>query len=361
MRKYMRYLAPVGILALAMGLLYLSAVAWGSLALEKVMFYLESPISITEGMEVMEYLQEQAEKGGEEEAPPVLCIWGQKEGVTLENKDLSRAAEANAILLCGSPGLVLEGCQVPVQGDEEGCVLSEEAAWALFGSSQVAGKEVSYREASYTIRQVLPIRGNIIAFQAGKRQGSRTGSQAQPDGEAEETLNRVTAKKQEGISSRSLSAKLAMQCGLSVRMLDLELLRGIGGGFMLLAPVTACGVFFVILLRQCKGQKSLAGKAAMAGASLLLAGIFFLFLKGQVRIPEDYIPSRWSDFSFWTGLWQEKLEAVKFLVGMEKAELDYEWVDGFRKAAGCGLFAEFLSVVGMVAMNAFRAEDSNYF
>ena len=42
MGKYAKHLAAVGFLVLAMVLLYLSAAAWGSLALGKVMFHLES-------------------------------------------------------------------------------------------------------------------------------------------------------------------------------------------------------------------------------------------------------------------------------------------------------------------------------
>ncbi len=364
MRKYASYLVPAGISALAMALLYLSAVAWGSLALGKVMFYLESPISVTEGMEMMKDMQKEAEKAEEEEggaqkelgsdgALPALCIWGQEEGVTLENKNLSRAAVANAILLCGNPGLVLDGCQLPAQGDVEGCVLSEEAAWALFGSSQVVGKEVSYGEASYKIRQVVPIQGNVVAFQAGKQQGASAGgqgngglAQAQADG-GTEVLDRVTAKKQEGLTSRSLAEKLSIQYGLSARLLDLELLRGISGGCMLLVPITICVCFCAFLLHLYRRQEGMLGKAAMVGACMLLAVISFLFLKSQVRIPEDYIPSRWSDFAFWSGLWREKLEALKFLVGMEKAGLDDGWAYGFLKAAGCGFLAEFLLAAGI--------------
>ena len=58
MGKYAKHLAAVGLLVLAMVLLYLSAAAWGSLALGKVMFHLESPISISEGVEVMDRAEE---------------------------------------------------------------------------------------------------------------------------------------------------------------------------------------------------------------------------------------------------------------------------------------------------------------
>ena len=92
----------------------------------------------------------------------------------------------------------------------------------------------------------------------------------------------------------------------------------------------------------------------MAGALILLAAVTFRFLKGQIRISEDYIPSRWSDFSFWSSLWQEKADAVKFLVGMEKTELDNRWAYGFLKAAGCGLLAEILLLAGLVKSRNFN-------
>lgn len=358
MGKYIRYLLAAGFLALAMALLYMSAVAWGSLALGKVMFRLESPVSVSEGLEVMRQNKEDLEEGLEEEngPAPVLCIWGQKTGVMLQNKNLSKTVQANAILLCGEPELVFDGCQVPVQGDYGGCIISEETAWELFGSRQVEGKEVSYGEKAYVIRQVLPIQGNMIAFQAAKSVenpggGQQGESQAQPapDSPTEEKLDRVMAKKQEGVLGRELILGLSMRYNLSVQMLDIELLRGISGACMLLAPFTVCAFVFLFFCRQCKKQKTMPGKSAMAGVALLLAVASVFLLKGQMQIPDDYIPSRWSDFSFWTGLWREKAEAVKFLVGMDKAELDYGWIGQFFKAAGFGLLSEAFLALGIAS------------
>ncbi|MCI9647080.1 MAG: hypothetical protein HFH40_09820 [Lachnospiraceae bacterium] len=383
MGKYAKHLAAVGFLVLAMVLLYLSAAAWGSLALGKVMFHLESPISISEGVEVMDRAEEDSEDAEEgRQLLPAFCIWGQKEGIAVENKNLSRTSTADAILLCGEPGLVFEGCQLPIWGDGQGCIISEDTAWELFGSSQVVGKEVSCRGTSYVVRQVLPIQGNMIAFQlgqrsaaAGERQGDPSGSPSRQSGSsfgqgnqvysggssgqgsqvwAEEQLDRITLKSEEGISKRTLEGTLGMQYGLSVQLLDIELLGGISGACMLFAPVTICVFFAALICRQYKKQKTRPGKAWMAGALILLAAVTFLFLKGQIRISEDYIPSRWSDFSFWSSLWQEKADAVKFLVGMEKTELDNRWAYGFLKAAGCGLLAEILLLAGLVKSRNFN-------
>lgn len=403
MGKYVKHLTAVGFLALAMLLLYLSAAAWGSLVLGNVMFHLESPLSISEGMEVMGQAEEDSEHAEEgRQFLPAFCIWGQKEGIAVENKNLSRTSTADAILLCGEPGLVFEGCQLPIRGDGQGCIISEDTAWELFGSSQVVGKEVSCRGTSYVVRQVLPIQGHMIAFQLGQRsvtagqqqgvpsgslsgQGNQVysssssgqGNSAQSGGSsgqgdsaqsggssgqgsqawAEEQLDRITLKNEEGISERTLEGTLGMQYGLSVQLLDIELLGGISGACMLLAPVTLCIFFAALIYWQYKKQKTRPGKAWMAGALILLATVAFLFLKGQIRISEDYIPSRWSDFSFWSSLWQEKADAVKFLVGMEKTELDNRWAYGFLKAAGCGLLAEILLLAGLVKSRNFNTNS----
>ena len=117
MGKYAKHLAAVGFLVLAMVLLYLSAAAWGSLALGKVMFHLESPISISEGVEVMDRAEEDSEDAEEgRQLLPAFCIWGQKEGIAVENKNLSRTSTADAILLCGEPGLVLRAASFPYGG-----------------------------------------------------------------------------------------------------------------------------------------------------------------------------------------------------------------------------------------------------
>ena len=75
---------------------------------------------------------------------------------------------------------------------------------------------------------------------------------------------------------------------------------------------------------------------------MVLAAMLLLFLKGFVKIPEGYIPTRWSEFSFWARLWETKTEGVRLLLRMPKSVLDAGWMGDFFRAAAYGLLAEAL-------------------
>ena len=155
MKKYLKYLAAAGMLGLAGIFFYLSAASWGSMILEKnqVRFYLEQPISGSEAVKIVESSQEREESKEEDnEQITDFCIWGQRERAVLSNDNLSRNILANVIMMCGNPELLFEDCRVPGREDLQGCLIDQESAWQLFGSSNVVGKEITYNGKNYTIR-----------------------------------------------------------------------------------------------------------------------------------------------------------------------------------------------------------------
>lgn len=373
--------------ALAMILFYLSASAWGGLvwAKDKVQFYLEQPVSIREAQEVIKQDQKTEEK-----ALPEFCLWGQKKDVMLTNENLSRSTQANAVLLCGNPEVLFADCRVPVREDSQGCLVDEQTAWELFGSSQAVGKELSYEGQPYTIRKVISGKEKIIAFQVSDDSVSGEGDQENEKQGNADALSRITVQKPEGTSIQELASLWEYQYGISVRILDMELLRGMSGVCVLLFPVTVCIFFWRYLYgiadqiplilkkenpwRQIQ-QETRPGKRlqhkfvlpdgrlpkVLKGAASLLMVMVVLWLLGRwVRIPADYIPTRWSDFSFWTGLWKEKADGMKFLLEIPKADLDYEWVTGFFKSVGCGLWAEGLLVLSGIITKHSCFISENY-
>lgn len=327
------------VLAVALILFYLSAVSWGSLISRKdnVMFYLKQPLSISDAEEADRKIQEgrrnssQAEAEGE--AMPEFCIWGQENEVNLTNESLCRSFQADAILLCGNPELLFEDCRLPGRKDSLGCLVDEAVAWGLFGSLAVEGKEISYQGNSYTIREVLPGEKKIFAYQAV--------SQSEEDA----VFRRITMQKPAGKSLGDLELAWQSQHGIEVTVLDLELLRGIAGACVLLVPLTSCICFLRYLFCQYREQEKPVWKAAVAVLGMAAAVSFFMALKTQVHIPDDYIPTRWSDFSFWPGLWGWKMEGVRLLWQMPKTDLDYIWIRDAGKAVGFGLLAEASAVV----------------
>lgn len=359
MKKYGRYLMTAGVAALAMVLFYLSAAAWGSLiwSKERIQLYLEQPVRTNEAVKMVEQrlkaLEEAVLDDAQQEEIPDFCIWQQREAV-LENKSLSRSIKAQAIVFCGNPELLFEDCRVPAREDSQGCLVDEGAAWELFGSTQVEGKEVTYGEKNYRIRKVLPGRERMVVFQAVGQPGSQgTAGAAQEAGgidqesgvQGQQEFHRVTLAKPEAQSVNDLLASWSSSFNVYPEYLDLELLRGMAGISALLLPATASLLFFCYLCGQCRGQKGWRRKAAFAAAAVIFALAAWFFFKRWVRVPDSYIPAKWSDFSFWGNLAKEKGEAVRLLIGMPKAVPDNGWLSHFFVSTGCGILAELLTVL----------------
>lgn len=353
MKKYLKYLVAVGMLALGAIFFYLSAASWGSMILEKdqVRFYLEQPISGSEAMAIARHSEEQEElKEEESERITDFCIWGQSERTVLTNQNLSREILADVILMCGNPELLFEDCRVPGRDDLLGCLIDEQTAWQLFGSIDVEGKEITYNRRDYAIRKIIPGTAGIAAFQVSRQSETRKKTEndnsLEPLQSAESQLDRLTVRTPKDGTIQALQEAWVNQYGYNVKLLDMELLRGLAGGCVLLFPLTVCIFFGVYLYHQYKKQEKLVGKIAIVGLILVLTAMVWFFLKRWVRIPDDYIPTKWSQFSFWTVLWEQKLEQGKLLLKMPKSVLDYGWISYFCKTIVCGLFGELLLTAG---------------
>lgn len=378
-----KYLAAAGLIGFGLVFFYLSAVAWGSFVWTKdsVMFYLEQPLSGREALTAAEQNQKAEELGQREEKTGEaldFCFWGEKKNVILSNENLSAAAQADAVFLCGKPELLFEECPLPVFGDGQGCLIDEETAWKLFGDTQVTGKEISYEGENYVIRGVIKNSERMAVFQvsqgssshakAGKSMGEaqKDGNSSKADGGGfseggqtdggrqesleEGLLNRLTVQKPAHLSIGDLQSAWENQYNLSIKILDTELLRGLGGFCVLLFPATICFFFCVYLHHQYKEQEVIQKKAVTAGLALLMVILLTVLLKKWVQIPDDYIPTRWSDFSFWTELWEKKQEGARQLIRMSKSSLDDRWMNYFFQTAGYGLLAEVCLVTGMILL-----------
>lgn len=382
MKKYRvyngKYLAASLLIGLGMLFFYLSAVAWGSFIWTKdsVMFYLEQPLSSQEALAAMEQNQKAAEEEGGEFLN--FCLWGQKENIILSNESLSAAVQVNGVFLCGKPELLFEDCSLPVPGDGQGCLIDEETAWKLFGDTQVTGKEISYEGKRYVIRGVIKSSERMAAFQVSKNSFRNKGElpntgESLDDGASLETgaegssepeqetdnqqglseenlLTRLTVQKPEHFSIYDLQSVWENQYNFPVKILDLELLRGIGAFCVLLFPITVFVFFGVYLYHQYRVQKDIPQKVLGAGLILFLLVLFLILCRGWVNIPDDYIPTRWSEFSFWTELWEGKMEGIRRLLWMPKSSLDDRWMKPFFQTAGRSLLAEMLLMIGCILL-----------
>ena len=224
MKAYGKFMAKIAVIGIGIYLFCRSAAFWGELlySKNKIQFCLEQSI---DGR---------------------VCIWGEKKQAVLENKNLSRKTEADVILFCGDIELLIEGYRVPATDDIRGCLVDEQTAWELFGDSQITGMEVTCEGIPYMIRKVIPGEKKIAVFPAGSMEGRTSGIQdglnlgegaGEGNQENHSCLSRITVLKPAAVSMNDLQSSLYSRYGIAAILLDLQLLRGISGFFVLLVPV----------------------------------------------------------------------------------------------------------------------------
>lgn len=150
-------------------------------AWHNVTLYLETPLS-EDGAQAL--LSQESAAGESETA---FVVWGELEEQTVTDPDLGRSTAADVLVCYGMPELVF--AQAGLSGDDDaGCLIGEETAWELFGSTSVAGDEICIGNGIRTIRAVMhqPKRGIVVAGSVKDiAEGSAGGGEAAP-------YNRIT-------------------------------------------------------------------------------------------------------------------------------------------------------------------------
>ena len=120
---------------------------------------------------------------------------------------------------------------------------------------------------------------------------------------------------------------------------------------MLLVPVIVFVIFLWYFYLRYKKQQEWVWKALMAAAGLILLLLSLFLIKQWVQIPYDYIPEKWSDFTFWTELWKEKADGMECLIKIQKSILDLEWMNSLFKSIILGVLAGVFFVAGIILLN----------
>lgn len=76
-----------------------------------------------------------------------------------------------------------------------------------------------------------------------------------------------------------LKSALSSQYGVTAELLDLQLLRGVGGFFVLLVPVIVCVFVLWYFYWRYKKQQEWVWKALMAAAGLILLLLSLFLIK----------------------------------------------------------------------------------
>lgn len=232
-----------------------------------------------------------------------VVLFKRTKGKKIEKPDLNRSVKAELVEAAGNmhlivPGRLMSGSFV-TDSDRKGCVISKKTADTLFGSYEVTGETIFLDGQPYMIRGIVDLNSQLCMIQGTEKTAypfMRTAAPGLP-----------------------VSAVQQMFTGILPRetgwMAEGDLYLGIAGLFLWMPAwvVLSAGIFLCrrgirrlemvwtewkykdIALQALKTVLPVAAFAGICG--LLLVSLHFT---------DDYIPTSWSDFSFWTQLVQDK-------------------------------------------------------
>ena len=244
------------------------------------------------------------EAEAEQEYPAAICFFKEQPDTSLFCRETGEASVVNQIRIIGNAELLMYGSNA-LSFRKNGCYLDTATVRVLFGTDKVAGQTVRSGDQSW---QVL---------------GVFDGLQKEMLCVAEEKmlLDRILLLSSDYGRGRDELEQLLLRNGLGGDVVDFTVVTALVQDLLLIVPL-------LLLARAAKWLiKDLPGTGLRLAATVVfgLAGLWYL--TGNLHIPPDLIPTRWSDFSFWSTTWMQQRQNFLLILksAAGEASLDLLW------------------------------------
>lgn len=220
-------------------------------------------------------VQTMLEQEGEAEEPLRFCFWGRGRKQLVSCQETGREAQVTPLYLAGHPALM----DCPELTWQTGCLVDGATAQALFGTDQCSGQSLVLEGRQLPVLGILPSPQPTLV-----------------------TLAPMETTLENGVleGTKAQAGQALVRWGLGGELLDHSLVLAMCRNFLLLFP----GALTLGLCRKLWKR----GRRGRAGAAALAVG-FFCLLAVSLEIPEEMIPSQWSDLEFWSRWWQSRQAA----------------------------------------------------
>ena len=222
----------------------------------------------------------------------------------------------------------------------DGCLLGEKAAQELFGVADATGLSVTMDGHTYQVLGMLTRETQGAVFSAKNLHAAR--------------LDHMTIKTSENSTLSMLEQTVEWKIGFAGTAFDYRFINSVIG----LLSIGLCILLWLWLLRLMvrewknyrkqhaaqveyyKGRYRIAPDyvKGMTVRICFIAGVVLLmviFLRFHVKIPEDMIPTKWSDFAFWSRWRADKADRMTDWVRCEKYAPELEYLGKSARAVVC--------------------------
>lgn len=251
------------------------------------------------------------EKERNDPSCPETAAWKRIPEAKVRNEYLGREQKVSVIIAAGDmqvtvPMTLLSGNYV-YPGDKRGCVLDSKTAYELFGTEYAVSNVVTYEKKNYILRGIIKTDYPVFLIQGEK------------DSIEYPNLELTFSEKERG---ESLAGDFLLQNGLAS---DYMLFDGYFYGRLVHSVITLPIWFLTFfysfqLIKYYIHKKTILTRKTFLLYGLMLVSIIatYCFLLHQltgspVYIPEKLIPTKWSDFGYWSEQYTHMKDEIKDL------------------------------------------------
>lgn len=240
------------------------------------------------------------EKRDFEDEEEKYTAWSQGNDINVENYSLgSRARLDHAIYYYGDNSglfnLILDN----------GCALSEAAAFKIFGTAEgVLGEAVIINGEVYTVEKLLYGDATPMIYKVGKDNAKMNF----------DVLN-ITSDESAGFSASEMQLKYGINGDIAIAYRDVIKSSSAFGRLILWAAVIIAALIFT--KRITKGSRNIIRWAGVCGELIFAVLLCGALIGSPFFLPDSFIPTRWSEFEFWSGAFSQLGDALKYYFSMK--------------------------------------------
>jgi len=226
--------------------------------------------------------------------------WSQKSGINVENESLGTRAGLDTALYYygdnyGKFNLIRDN----------GCALSKNAAFKLFGTTQgVLGEFVIIDGERYVVEKL--IYGGAVPL-IYKVKGENTDNSF-------DVLDIIPGQ-ETAFSASELQMSVGVNSDIVINYEDVIKSFSALGKFVLWVALIFAALY--LLSGITRGANELFSRTVMYGGLFLAAFGCYILVGPPVFIPDNFIPTRWSEFEFWSAVFTQFGDALKYYFSMK--------------------------------------------
>lgn len=243
-----------------------------------------------------------------------------KEKEKIHNPAILTEAKINVILFDGwmeqiIPMDFIKG-NPPISDDLEGCVLDSITAYQLFGSINVLGEGAWWGDKEYYIRGVVKAEDQVLLIR--QKKGQNQYNRIYSNMELVQKKNSSTSQVKSFLSMHSIEQSYVV-------INAFEMMKFLSCIIFLPYWIFTIwlGIYLLKLLYRNRKEKWRGKGKNIICSGFTLICLLFSGAPIPLYLPLDFIPNRWSDFSFYSDKWRETEKWIADLSNIQLLPKDY--------------------------------------